>query len=214
MTRRHFFGLTAQGIGVAALASLLSPTHLLADSLPVSLKIGGLPGVPHFAPKAKRVIFLFQSGAPSQVDLFDYKPKLKALHRTQLPDSVRQGPLLAGMSPDANREAFTVAAPMFGFRQAGQSGTWISELLPYTANIVDDISIIRSVQSDAANHDPGATFLLTGVPAPGRPSMGAWVTYGLGSVNQNLPAFVVMVSKANSVNGDVALSNRYWNSAF
>jgi hypothetical protein len=118
------------------------------------------------------------------------------------------------MSPDANREAFTVAAPMFEFRQAGQSGTWISDLLPHTANIVDDIAIIRSVQSDAANHDPGATFLMTGVPAPGRPSMGAWVTYGLGSVNQNLPAFVVMVSRANAINGDVPLSNRYWNSAF
>jgi len=213
LTRRHFFGLTARGIGVAALASLLPPARLLGETLAGQPKIGGLPGLPHFPPKAKRVIFLFQQGAPSQIELFDYKPTLKALHRTQLPESVRRGPPLAGMDADTRAE-YTVAAPMFGFRQVGQSGTWISELLPHTAKIVDDITIIRSVQTEAANHDPAVTFLQTGFPSAGRPTMGAWVTYGLGSENQNMPAFVVLTSKPYAIAGVNPLSNRYWGAGF
>ena len=156
LTRRHFFGLAARGIGVAALASLLPPARLLGGIPPSHSKLAGLPGLPHFPPKAKRVIFLFQQGAPSQIELFDYKPTLKALHGTQLPESVRRGPPLAGMDGNSRAE-YTVAAPMFTFRQVGQSGTWISELLPHTAKIVDDITLIRSVQTEAANHDPVLT---------------------------------------------------------
>jgi hypothetical protein len=160
------------------------------------------------------VIFLFQVGAPSQVDLFDYKPKLKNLHATPMPASAREGnPLLAGMEESKTRD-FLLAAPMYDFRQAGQSGTWISELLPHTAKIVDDIAIIRSVQSDAAAHEPGITFLQTGSPNFGRPSMGAWVTYGLGSDNQDLPAFVVLTSKPYSLGGDVPLTGSYWGTGF
>ncbi len=211
MTRRHLFGFAAKGIGVAALASLLAPRHLLGET--DASKTGGLAGLPHFPPKAKRVIFLFQSGAPSQVDLFDYKPKLKALHGTQLPDSVRQGPHLAGMGSET-RAAYTLAAPTFAFQRAGQSENWISELLPHTAKIVDEIALVRSVQSEAANHEPGVTFFQTGFPVAGRPSLGAWVTYGLGSENQNFPAFVVLVSKPNSLAGDVPLAARYWGTGF
>lgn len=212
LTRRHLFGLASQGFGVAALASLLAPARLLAAA-GADQKAGGLPAVPHFAPKAKRVIFLFQAGAPSQVDLFDYKPKLKELHGTQMPDSARSGPPLAGMDPGKGGP-FTLAAPMYGFRQAGRSGTWISELLPHTAKVVDDIAIIRSVQSEAANHEPGVCYMQTGFPTMGRPSMGAWVTYGLGSENQDLPAFVVLLSKPYSVYGDTPLSSNYWGTGF
>ena len=214
MTRRQLFGLTAKGIGVAALASLLTPKGLLGETSAVDPRTGGLLGLPHFHPKAKRVIFLFQSGAPSQIELFDYKPGLKALHGTQLPESVRKkGPLLQGMNTQS-RDAFTVGASPFSFRQCGKSAAWISELLPHTAGIVDEIAILRSVQSDAANHEPGITFFQTGFPVGGRPSMGAWVSYGLGSENQNLPAFVVLLSKPNAPGGDQPLTARYWNTGF
>ena len=213
LTRRHLFGLSVKGIGIAALASLISPTNLLSEVAKPASTSNGLPGLPHFPPKAKRVIFLFQSGAPSQVELFDYKPKLKELHGTQLPSSVRQGPPLAGMAA-TDSAAFTLAAPSFAFQQAGKSGTWISELLPHTSKIVDDIALIKSVQSDAANHEPGVTFFQTGFPVAGRPSIGAWVTYGLGSENQNLPAFIVLISKPYSLAGDVPLTGRYWSTGF
>ena len=213
LTRRHLFGLSAKGIGIAALASLIAPTNLLSEVAKPASTSNGLPGLPHFPPKAKRVIFLFQSGAPSQVELFDYKPKLKELHGTQLPSSVRQGPPLAGMAA-TDSAAFTLAAPSFAFQQAGKSGTWISELLPHTSKIVDDIALIKSVQSDAANHEPGVTFFQTGFPVAGRPSIGAWVTYGLGSENQNLPAFIVLISKPYSLAGDVPLTGRYWSTGF
>src|ERR1041384_5150554 len=149
LTRRHLFGLSAKGIGIAALASLIAPKNLLGEVAKVSSTSNGLPGLPHFPPKAKRVIFLFQSGAPSQVELFDYKPKLRDLHGTQLPNSARQGPPLAGMAVSDNG-SFTLAAPSCAFHPAGKSGTWISELLPHTSKIVDDIALIKSVQSDAA----------------------------------------------------------------
>src|SRR5262249_50812064 len=194
MTRRQLFGLAARGLGAATLAPLFPPT--LAFGAVVGPESGsvGLPGLPHFPAKAQRVIFLFQSGAPSQVELFDYKPRLGALHGTQLPDSVRQGPPLVGMDASA-REAYTVVASPYGFKQAGQSGTWIGELLPHTAAIVDDIALVRTVRTEAVNHDPGTTFMQTGFAVAGRPSLGAWVTYGLGSRNPNLPGFVVLISK-------------------
>ena len=181
MTRRQFFGRTAKGIGVAALASLLGPS-LMAEGPAVDPALdkssGGLPGMPNFAPKAKRVIFLHQSGAPSQIELFDYKPKLKSMQGTELPDSIRKGQRITGMT--SGQASFPVAAPIFKFQQYGQSGAWISELLPHTAKIVDDIAIIKTVNTDAINHDPAITFIQTGFQQPGRPSMGAWVTYGLG----------------------------------
>src|SRR5690349_4363385 len=212
MTRRQLFGRTARGIGVAALASLLGPDGLLGAETGIDPKTGGLLGLPHFAPKAKRVIFLHQSGAPSQIELFDYKPKLRELHGTELPDSVRKGQRITGMT--SGQSSFPVAAPIFKFQQAGQSGAWISELLPHTAKIVDDIAIIKTLNTDAINHDPAITFIQTGFQQPGRPSMGAWVSYGLGSENQNLPSFVVMVSQASGLNIDQPLFSRLWGPGF
>src|SRR5438876_3466262 len=211
MTRRHFFGLSSTGIGGAALASLLNPS-LFAAGPETDPKTGGLPGLPHFAPKAKRVIFLHQSGAPAQMELFDYKPKLQKLHGTELPDSVRRGQRITGMT--SGQSSFPVAAPIFKFNKVGKSGTYISELLPYHAKIVDDIAIIKTVHTEAINHDPAITFIQTGSQQPGRPSMGAWVSYGLGSDNQNLPAFVVLVSQANALNPDQPLFSRLWGGGF
>src|SRR2546425_12318419 len=187
LTRRTFFARTSVGIGTAALASLLDP-NLFAETAEINPKTGGLKGLPHFPPRAKRVIFLHQSGAPSQIELFDYKPNLVKLQGTELPDSVRQGQRITGMT--SGQSSFPVAPSIFKFDQYGKSGTWISELLPYHTKIVDDITILKSVYTEAINHDPAITFLQTGFQQPGRPSMGAWTTYGMGSENQNLPAFV------------------------
>jgi hypothetical protein len=215
LTRRQLFGRTSQGIGVMALASLLNP-KLFAQTEVIPLKnaaaFGGLPDLPHFAPKAKRIIYLHQSGAPSQIDLFDYKPKLAALSGTELPDSVRQGQRITGMTSGQN--SLPVAPSIFKFNRAGENGVYISELLPHTAKIVDDITLVKTVNTDAINHDPAITFIQTGFMQPGRPSMGSWVTYGLGSENQNLPAFVVLISQANALNRDQPLFTRLWSSGF
>jgi Protein of unknown function (DUF1501) len=213
MTRRQFFRRSTAGIalGIPALAALLSQDGFAADT-PIDPKTGGLVGLPHFAPKAKRVIFLHQSGAPSQMELFDYKPGLVDLQGKDLPDSVRMGQRITGMT--SGQSSFPVAPSIFKFNQYGKSGTWISELLPHHAKIVDDITIIRSTYTEAINHDPAITFVQTGFQQPGRPSMGAWVSYGLGSENQNLPAFVVMVSQANALNPDQPLFSRLWGSGF
>jgi hypothetical protein len=200
MTRRHFFSRTSTGLGIAALAGLLQE-DLRAE--------GGLPGLPHFPPKAKRVIYLFQSGAPSQMELFDYKPKLKDLRATELPDSIRQGQRLTGMT--AAQTSFPVAPSLFQFAQHGKSGAWISELMPHTAKIVDELCFIKSMNTDAINHDPAITFFQTGFQLAGRPSIGAWLSYGLGSENKDLPAFVVMVSTGIS---DQPLYDRLWGSGF
>jgi len=210
ITRRQLFSRTAKGIGVAALASLLGPDHLWGETTEINSKAGGLPGLPHYPGKAKRVIFLFQSGGPSQLELFDYKPKLRELHGTQLPDSVRRGPSLT--SPGLS--TFPIVAPTFKFERVGRSGTWISELLPHTARIVDDIAIIKSVKTDGVDHEPGVMFFQTGFVQPGRPSLGAWVSYGLGSENQNLPVFVVLISQPNSSTGGIALNSSFWSSGF
>ena len=200
LTRRHFFGRTATGLGTAALASLLS-RESPAESM---------SHFSHFAPKAKRVIWMFQSGAPSQMDLFDYKPKLTEFHKQELPDSIRQGQRLTGMT--SGQTSFPVAASKFKFSQHGNCGMWLSEMLPHTAKIADDICLIRSMHTEAINHDPAITFIQTGSQLPGRPSFGAWVDYGLGAMNENLPAFVVMISKSGT-KGQGLLA-RLWGSGF
>ncbi len=204
-TRRHFFGRSATGIGIAALSSLLSTETAAADDL------GAIPGFPHFPPTAKRVIYLFQHGAPSQIDLFDYKPGLEKQRGADLPDSIRMGQRLTGMS--AFQAKFPTAPSIFSFAQHGETGTWLSELLPYTAKVVDDLAIIKSVQTEQINHDPAVTFCQTGFQLAGRPSMGSWIAYGLGSENKDLPAFIVMVSQGN-ISGTQALADRMWNSGF
>jgi hypothetical protein len=201
LTRRSFFGLTSTGIGTAALSSLLS-RDLQADT--------SLPGLPHFKPKAKRVIYLFQHGAPSQLDLFDYKPVLKDLRGRELPDSIRMGQRLTGMT--AYQTSFPTAPSIFSFAQHGQSGMWLSELLPHTASVADNLAVVRSMHTDAINHDPAVTFFQTGFQLAGRPSIGAWIAYGLGSENQDLPAFVVMVSQGTGASQ--ALADRSWGSGF
>jgi hypothetical protein len=210
LTRRHFFGRASASIGLAALASLLSEDRAaVASEKPVST---GLPSLPHFAPRAKRIIYLFQSGAPSQMDLFDYKPKLNDLRATELPDSVRMGQRLTGMT--ATQASFPVAPSRFRFTRHGRSGTWLSELLPYTAQVVDELCLIRSMYTEAINHDPAITFFQTGAQLAGRPSIGAWLSYGLGSENQDLPAFVVMVSQGSGNTNDQPLYDRLWGSGF
>ena len=164
LTRRHFFSRTSAGIGVAALASLMSRDLRAADQTGQSN--GGLPDLPHFPPKAKRVIYLFQSGGPSQMELFDYKPRLKEFAGTDLPDSVRMGQRLTGMS--ATQSSFPIVPSKFGFAQYGASGAWMSELIPHTAKIADDLTFIKSLHTEAINHDPAVTFLQTGSQLAGR----------------------------------------------
>ena len=202
LTRRHFFGRSATGLGIAVLAHLMGKDATAND---------GLPGLPHIAPKAKHVIYLFQSGGPSQLDLFDHKPKLERLHGTELPDSVRQGQRLTGMT--ASQKSFPVHKTWFEFKRRGDSGAWVSELLPYTAKIADKLSFIRTMHTEAINHDPAVTFFQTGAQLAGRPSIGAWLSYGLGTENEDLPAFVVMTSRGSGRVGQ-ALYTRLWGSGF
>ena len=209
-TRRQFFGLAARGIGAAALACLLPGEFSQAESN--KTKQGGLPGLPHFPAKAKRVIYLYQSGAPSTVDLLDYKPQLVKLHGTELPESIRKGMSLNGMS--AGQASFPIAGPVRPFQQHGQSGTWVSDLLPHIGEIADDIAVIKTLYTDNLTHEPAVSIIQTGAAQPGRPSMGAWVSYGLGSENQNLPGFVVLVSQKNSHAPNTPLVARYWGSGF
>ncbi|HET7216818.1 MAG TPA: DUF1501 domain-containing protein [Vicinamibacterales bacterium] len=214
LTRRQFFGLTAQGIGIGALASLLEPAALVAAPGVQDArdpKTHGLSALPHFAPKAKRVIFLHQSGGPSQLETFDYKPRLGEFQGTQIPDSVRMGQRVA---QTMGQSLLPVARSTFKFAQHGEAGTWVSELLPHTAAIVDDITVIKTMNTEAINHDPAITMIQTGFQQPGRPSMGAWLSYGLGSENQNLPAFVVLLSQAHAINTDQPLFSRLWASGF
>lgn len=200
ITRRHFFGRSSRGLGTAALASLLGRDAAADSVLPIS----------HIAPKAKRVIWMFQSGAPSQMDLFDYKPRLAEFHKQELPASIRMGQRLTGMT--SGQSSFPVVASKFKFAQHGQSGMWLSEMLPHTAKIVDEMCLIRSMHTEAINHDPAITFIQTGSQLPGRPSFGSWVDYGLGTMNEDLPAFVVMISKG-ATKGQGLLA-RLWGSGF
>lgn len=211
MTRRQLFGLGAKGIGVAALSSLFLREGYTQD-IQRDPKTGGMAGIPHFPAKAKRVIYLHQSGGPSQLDTFDYKPALEKLHGTELPDSVRNGQRITGMT--SGQSSFPCVKSAFSFKQHGQAGTWVSELLPYTAKVVDELAVIKTMHTDAINHDPAITFIQTGFQQPGRPSMGSWVSYGLGSENQNLPGFIVLLSTAHAINTDQPLFSRLWSSGF
>ncbi len=198
LIRRAF--LQKMGVGTAALSSLLQADGF-AQSSPV----------PHFAPKAKRVIFLFQAGGPAQLDLYDHKPLLKKMRGENLPDSVRNGQRLTGMS--AHQTSFPVANSIFKFKQFGKSGAWMSELLPNISKIVDDITFVKSMHTEQINHDPAVTFAMTGFQLAGRPSLGSWVSYGLGSENKDLPAFIAMVSVGKN-GGDQPLYDRLWGSGF
>ena len=210
-TRRQFFGRTAAGIGPAALSFLLGSEGYGATQ-GTSDGAGGLPALPHFAPRAKRVIYMFQSGAPSQIDLFDHKPLLRKYQGQDLPDSVRKGQRITGMTSGQDR--LPVAASLFKFQPHGQSGTELSELLPHTSKVVDDIALVKTVQTDAINHDPAITFIQSGFQQPGRPSMGSWVSYGLGSANRDLPGFVVLISQGSNLNQSQPLFSRLWGSGF
>src|SRR5687768_3741585 len=206
MTRRQFFSRSANGIGAAALASLLRPSLFSGDASNAIL------GKPHFAPKAKRVIYLFMHGGPSQLDMFDHKPGLQALHGQELPASVRGTQRLTGMT--SNQKTLPITSSLFKFARHGKSGAWVSELLPHTAGIVDDLCIVRSLHTEAINHDPAVTYLQTGHQQPGRPSFGAWTSYGLGSENKDLPSFVVLISRGSAARPADPLYARLWGSAF
>ncbi len=211
--RRQFFGRCACGIGTAALASLLNPAALAGAAADAQRRGGGgALGAPHFAPRAKRVIYLFQNGAPSQLDLFDYKPGMTDWFDKDLPDSVVNGQRFTTMTSGQAR--FPVAPSIFRFARHGQSGAWVSELLPNIAQIVDDVTFIRTVHTEAINHDPAVTYIQTGHQQPGRPSMGAWLSYGLGSENRDLPAFVVLISQGSSKRDAQALFSRLWGTGF
>jgi hypothetical protein len=216
MTRRHFFGRTAGiGLGSAALASLLGPAPIRAEDggLPsIDPATGGLVGLPHFAPKAKRAIYLHMNGGPSQIDLLDYKPAMGEWFDKDLPESIRQGQRLTTMTSGQKR--FPIAPSKYKFAQHGQSGMWVSELLPYTAKIVDKIALVKTVWTEAINHDPAVTYICTGNQLPGRPSLGSWLSYGLGTMNQDLPAFVVMTASWSSKTDAQAIYNRLWGAGF
>jgi hypothetical protein len=218
MTRRHFFGRTTGiGLGSVALASLLAEAgHAgrIADQVKpgVGAATGGLSGLPHFPAKAKRAIYLHMNGGPSQMDLLDYKPKMEQWYDKDLPDSVRQGQRLTTMTSGQSR--FPIAPSKYKFARHGKSGMWVSELLPWTAKIVDEISLIKTVWTEAINHDPAVTYICTGHQLPGRASLGSWLSYGLGTMNQNLPAFVVMTATWSSKAAAQALYNRLWSAGF
>ncbi len=213
LTRRHFFSRSAVGLGTAALASLM-PERLLAGppSATAPKVIGGLPGLPHFAPKAKRAIYLFMNEGPSQMDLFDYKPKMADWFDKDLPDSIRKNQRLTTMTSGQAR--FPIAPSKYQFQRHGKNGTWVSELMPWTAKIIDELCLIKSMHTEAINHDPAVTYICTGSQLPGRPSLGAWLSYGLGTMNQNLPAFVVMTASWTGRKEAQALFNRLWGSGF
>jgi hypothetical protein len=208
LTRRQFFGKTRVALGTAALASLLGERLSAATAS----STGGILPAFHLAPRAKRVIYLFMSGGPSHIDLFDYKPKLKDYHGQELPGSVRMGQRVTGMT--AFQSSFPCVFPMFKFAQHGRCGAWVSELLPHTARVVDDIAIVKSLNTEAINHDPATTYIQTGHQQPGRPSLGAWLSYGLGSENKNLPAFIVMISQGSGNKVDQPIFSRLWGSGF
>ncbi|HYF36508.1 MAG TPA: DUF1501 domain-containing protein, partial [Prosthecobacter sp.] len=196
--RRQLLARAGLGVGTAALSSLL-----------------GAPGAfaaPRFAPKAKRVIYLFMHGGPSQLDLFDHKPGLRALHGQELPGSVRGNQRLTGMT--SGQASLPVTASLFDFQQHGQSGAWVSDLLPHTARMADELCFIRSMHTEAINHDPAVTYLQTGHQQPGRPSFGSWASYGLGSESQSLPAFVVLLSRGSAARPADPLYARLWGSGF
>ena len=212
LTRRTFLGQASRGIGRLGLASLLFPGMFgLVPKVP-GRNVGRFPPGPHFVPKAKRIIYLFQSGGPSHVDLFDYKPAQRDLHATELPPSVRGEQRLTGMT--AGQDSFPVVAPWWPMRQCGVHGTWISDLLPHIQTIADDICIIKSMYTEAINHDPAITFINTGSQQIGHASLGAWLSYGLGSENENLPAYVVLLSQGSGKNPGQPIFARLWGNGY
>ena len=188
-TRRQLFARGARGLGLAALATLLGEDATAAGAGALD-QTGGLPYLPHFAPKAKRAIYMHMVGAPPQMETFDYKPELEKWLDKDLPDSIRKGQRLTTMT--SGQERFPIVPSAFKFQQHGRSGAWISELLPYTARMADDLAIIRSMHTEAINHEPAITFIQTGREVAGRPCIGSWLAYGLGSMNRDLPTFVVL----------------------
>jgi hypothetical protein len=210
LTRRQFFGRTATGIGTAALASLLGGELHGAGK---DIGSGGLPGLPHFAPKAKRVIYLMQGGAPSHVDLFDYKPVMAKRRGEEVPASVLGGQRLTTMT--AGQKSKPVLPGIAGWKQYGKcGGAWVCDFLPHTGSIADDVCFIKSMHTEAINHAPAMTLFLTGAEIPGRPSIGAWLSYGLGSLNDNLPTFVVMTSRDREASCGQIFYDYYWGSGF
>jgi hypothetical protein len=207
LTRRRFIGESGLRVGGAALAGLLARDGF-ASAAPAKVHTA-VPGFPHYTPKAKRIIYLHMNGAPSQLDLWDYKPQLKAHFDKDLPDSIRNGQRITTMTSGQAR--FPVAPSQFNFSQHGRSGRWVSELLPYTAQVVDELAVIKSVSTSAINHDPACTFVMTGSEIPGKPSIGSWLSYGLGSESDDLPSFVVLTPKSA---GGQALFTRMWSSGF
>jgi hypothetical protein len=207
ITRRHFLSKSAVGLGSMALGSLLIPGLFTGEEE----SMAQLPlGLPHFAPKAKRIIYLFQNGAPSQLETFDYKPLLNKMAGEDLPESIRGTQRLTGMT--ANQTKFPLIGSYFGFKQYGQSGAWVSDMFPNMAKIVDELCIIKTMNTEAINHDPALTFIQTGAQVGNRPSMGAWMSYGLGSENKNLPAFCVLLSRGRG-NGQGVYS-KLWTNGF
>jgi hypothetical protein len=214
-TRRHFLGRTATGIGTAALASLLNPIGRATTTSSPYARPEGNGGVLrelHHQPTAKRVIYLFMSGGPSQLDTLDYKPNLIEMFDKDLPDSIRQGQRITTMTSGQTR--LPIAPSKFTFSQYGESGMWMSELLPYLGGVADDIALIKTVNTEAINHDPAITYIQTGFQQPGRPSLGAWLSYGLGSANDDLPTFVVMQSTWTGRKEAQALYSRLWGTGF
>jgi uncharacterized protein (DUF1501 family) len=209
-TRRQFLAKGARGFGALALASLLGDT---ARGDAPRAGHGAQPGLPHFAPKATRAVYLHMVGAPPQMDLFDYKPRMRDYFDRDLPESVRMGQRLTTMTSGQSR--FPIAPSVFRFNRHGQAGAWVSELLPYTARMADDLAIVRSLHTEAINHEPAITFIQTGNQVPGRPCIGSWLAYGLGSMNQNLPTFVVLnASHSNPAANVQAISARLWSAGF
>ena len=220
LARRAFLTSSAGTLGRVALSWLLGSscqaTQAMANdaagaATPMS-RVGGLPGLPHFAPTAKRVIYLFQSGGPSHVDLFDYKPVMDELHGKELPESIRGTQRVTGMT--AGQSSFPVVAPMWPMQRCGEHGTWISSLLPYTQKIADEIMIVKSVNTEAINHDPAITLINTGSQQLGNASLGAWLSYGLGSDNDNLPTYLVLLSQGTGKNPGQPLFSRLWGNGF
>jgi len=210
---RRTFLTTACRFGMTAVAGLLTDTGYSAVTNDGALTpLPGRPGMPHFPPKAKNVIYLFQSGAPSQMELFDYKPKLAEVRGQDLPASIRNGQRLTGMT--SGQAHFPVAPSIFSFKQYGKGGIWLSELLPHISTIADEMCVIKSMNTEAINHDPAITFFQTGNQISGRPSCGSWVAYGLGTENRDLPAYVVLTSKGTGRPDDQPLYDRLWGAGF
>jgi len=213
-TRRSLLQGFGHGIGLAAIAQLLGEEAQAGGSREGELRDGSAPlsGLPHHPPKAKRMIVLWQGGGPSHVDLFDHKPGLEAMRLQELPESVRKGTRLSTMT--ASQGSYKILPPLKPFRQYGDSGRWLSELLPHTGGVADDICLVRSMYTEAVNHAPGVTLFMTGSQIPGRPSLGAWMTYGLGTLTSELPSFVVMTSSDVGKTCGQLFFDYYWGSGF